>query len=248
MKTDYSPILRFSIEATISENVKCVFPYNLNYSKDSKCFDECIFNMQSARGILKDDIVIVIVINTTECTFFSNILKEYPISTCMMLFWSYSHTVSQHIHMYNTYLFCTHAWPASVLLFLSSTGLSPVHLAPAHRRLTRSFWTSLLAGSTRSLVSPSTCMRAWARVIPSSIDAKGIILVCTTWALSCVLGRGRWPPRAKLRCSVSVLADTLTFTALPPSLCRSHHRDSGLADHQKIPQRYQFAQPACGER
>lgn len=89
--------------------------------------------------------------------------------------------------MYNTYLFCTHAWPASVLLFLSSTALCPVHLALVHRRLTRSFWTSLLAGSTRSLVPPpSTCMRAWARVIPSSMDAKGIILVCTTWALSCV--------------------------------------------------------------
>lgn len=85
--------------------------------------------------------------------------------------------------MYNTYLFRTPAWPASRLLFLSSTGLSPVHLAPAHRWLTRSVWTSLLAGSTRSLVFPSTCMRAWA---PSSIDAKGIILVCTTWALSCV--------------------------------------------------------------
>lgn len=49
----------------------------------------------------------------------------------------------------------------------------------------------------------------------------------------CVLGRGRWPPRAKLRCSVSLLADMLTFTAPPPSLCCSHHRDSGLTDHQK---------------
>lgn len=66
---DFFPPLLDSIEATISENVKPVFQYTLNYSKGSKCFDECIFNMQSAHNrILKDDIVIVI--NTTECTFF----------------------------------------------------------------------------------------------------------------------------------------------------------------------------------
>lgn len=63
----------------------------------------------------------------------------------------------------------------------------------------------------------------------------------------CVLGRGMRPPRAKLGCSVSLLADMLTFTAPPASLCCSHHRDSGLTDHQKVPEQYQFAQPAHGE-
>lgn len=49
----------------------------------------------------------------------------------------------------------------------------------------------------------------------------------------CALGRGGRPPSAKLGCSVSLLADMLTFTAPPLSLCCSHHRDSGLTDRQK---------------
>lgn len=63
--------------------------------------------------------------------------------------------------------------------------------------------------------------------------------------LVCVLGRGGWPPCARLRYSVSLLADMLTFTAPPPSLCCSHHHDSGLKDCQKIVA-HQFAQADHG--
>lgn len=60
-----------------------------------------------------------------------------------------------------------------------------------------------------------------------------LVCVCASGLVMRVLGGGRRPLRAQLGCSVSLLDDMLTFTAPPPSLCCSHHRDSGLTAHQK---------------
>lgn len=75
----------------------------------------------------------------------------------------------------------------------------------------------------------------------SSLHEFGLVM--------CVPGRGKRPQRAPSSgCSVSLLADMLTFTAPPPPLCRSHRLDADLQIAAKIPEQYQFAQPAHGER